>query len=94
MNDTTTIQAKVVMTTFSEAIKTARSLNTAIQNMCPRCVELVQKALSEEEIQDQQYKESQKSNDHRKNWRVTSSPVTEQTQTTADTATNNHLVWS
>jgi hypothetical protein len=50
-NQKDAVEASDISTTFSDAIKVAKSLNNAIKNMCPQCLELVQKALSEEEAQ-------------------------------------------
>jgi hypothetical protein len=38
-----------IKTTLSDAIKIARSLNTAIRSMCPDCLEIIRRALSQEE---------------------------------------------
>jgi hypothetical protein len=48
-NQKAAVEAGNISATFSDAIKVAKSLNTAIKNMCPECIELIQKALPEQE---------------------------------------------
>jgi len=47
-NENAAVEAGNISAIFSDAIKVAKSLNNAVRSMCPSCLQLVQKALSEE----------------------------------------------